>query len=211
MCAAVPTFGTSELAAGGIGPPAAAPVRWRSLRSSEVPASIALVCAHIQPLTPLAQTLSPRVMTRGRHWMKSRRIPVMCTRLLAAALLIATGSATPARAEVVRTAAVSYSDLDIGTAEGVRALDRRIRTIIAELCGTTLSVDYRGIADIRRCRVDAWRGYENSRAALLVRKEKGYLALGVRVGPSGRWRIEALSACGAGGRAAPIGCRPADG
>jgi UrcA family protein len=48
--------------------------------------------------------------------------------------------------------AISTSDLDLESAKGVRALDRRILTAASDLCGIPYSADPHGRADYRNCR-----------------------------------------------------------
>ena len=75
------------------------------------------------------------------------------TKIFLATLLAFT--ATPALAEpVTATSSVQTADLDLSTAEGQRALDRRLAAAVREVCGIGSDVDVAGKNDIRRCRVD---------------------------------------------------------
>lgn len=47
---------------------------------------------------------------------------------------------------------VSYADLDLGTARGVRTLDRRIDRAVRQACGWASDFDLAGQNDLRRCR-----------------------------------------------------------
>ena len=47
---------------------------------------------------------------------------------------------------------VSYSDLDLTSASGVRRLDRRIRSAVEEVCGEVTSFNPAGRNIIRQCR-----------------------------------------------------------
>lgn len=49
---------------------------------------------------------------------------------------------------------VSYSDLDLSTRQGVRTLDRRIRTAVETACGPTSDADLAGKNDVNQCRAD---------------------------------------------------------
>jgi len=60
-------------------------------------------------------------------------------------------AASPARAET-RTVTVSYADVDLGSAAGNAALDRRIRVAAARVCGP---MDLQFRAQVAACRRDA--------------------------------------------------------
>lgn len=47
------------------------------------------------------------------------------------------GATAPAHADTVRTATVSYADLDVAHAKGRAALDRRLRIAARSVCGST--------------------------------------------------------------------------
>lgn len=75
--------------------------------------------------------------------------------LLAFAAAAVAFSATPAFAQQPSsTVAVSYADLDLSTARGIRKLDRRIRTAVERACGPISSFDPAGKNDVRQCRTD---------------------------------------------------------
>ena len=65
-------------------------------------------------------------------------------------------SATPALAQppVTATSAVQTADLDLSTAKGQRALDRRLGQAAKEVCGTVSPADLAGQNEARRCRVE---------------------------------------------------------
>ena len=64
-------------------------------------------------------------------------------------------SATPALAEpVTATSTVQTADLDLSSAKGQRALDRRLELAVEDVCGTASDADIAGKNDVRRCRVD---------------------------------------------------------
>ena len=64
--------------------------------------------------------------------------------------------ATPALAEalVIATSTVQTADLDLSSAQGQRALDRRLAEAVKEVCGIASDVDIAGKNDVRRCRVE---------------------------------------------------------
>ncbi|MES2058172.1 MAG: UrcA family protein [Pseudomonadota bacterium] len=70
---------------------------------------------------------------------------------LAAATLVA-----PAFAQDTELGAgpqvVTYTDLDLTTAHGVRTLDRRIELAARQACGWASDIDIAGQNDMRRCR-----------------------------------------------------------
>ena len=69
------------------------------------------------------------------------------------ALLLAAGLPGIATAQEVPVAvSVSYHDLDLRSAAGVKALDRRLRRAVGEVCGDDLSVDVWSKIAARRCR-----------------------------------------------------------
>ena len=74
------------------------------------------------------------------------------TKIFLATLLAFT--ATPALAEppAMATAKVQVADLDLSSAAGQRALDRRLNQAVVEVCGTASEVDIEGKNDVRRCR-----------------------------------------------------------
>jgi len=76
----------------------------------------------------------------------------MKTTIILAALAIL--GATPALAQDVptRSIAISYSDLDLGSAAGRDALDGRIRQAIRQVCGTASPADLRGQNRVDDCR-----------------------------------------------------------
>ena len=74
------------------------------------------------------------------------------TKIFLATLLAVT--ATPALAEppALFTANVEVADLDLRSAAGQRALDRRLAQAVIEVCGTASDVDIEGKNEVRRCR-----------------------------------------------------------
>lgn len=74
-------------------------------------------------------------------------------------------SATPALAEspVIATSTVQTADLDLSSAKGQRALDRRLELAVKEVCGTASDVDVAGKNDVRRCRVETLAGLSGER------------------------------------------------
>ncbi len=53
--------------------------------------------------------------------------------------------------------AVAHKDLDLRTATGAKALDRRIWRAVVEVCGTAPDFDIAGKNDVRHCRRDTKR------------------------------------------------------
>lgn len=57
------------------------------------------------------------------------------------------GQATP----VVRSQAVSYSDIDLGTQQGASELKRRVRVAVENVCGTASPQDLAGLNKANHC------------------------------------------------------------
>ena len=79
--------------------------------------------------------------------------------VIASALITATAiKAAPAFAEApaadVNVSIVSTGDLDLATAGGKRALDRRLVIAAREVCGTASDADLEGKNKARACRAD---------------------------------------------------------
>lgn len=90
--------------------------------------------------------------------------------------LAALAFASPLSAQPVNArAAVSTAGLDLGTPDGVRALDLRILHAASALCGTPSSADIRGRAAYDQCRDDAraTAAAERSRIVELARQGSG--------------------------------------
>ncbi len=73
-----------------------------------------------------------------------------------AAALLATFTAAPALAQDanVRSVAVSYADLDLGSEAGRATFDNRLRQAVREVCGVASSADLRGQNRVDECRED---------------------------------------------------------
>ena len=68
--------------------------------------------------------------------------------------LVATPALAQSQAPALTRVVVSAADLDLASAAGQRALDRRLAHAVVEACGVTSTVDLTGSNDIRRCRVE---------------------------------------------------------
>lgn len=64
------------------------------------------------------------------------------------------------------TAIVRTADLDLGSAAGRRALDRRIGNAVREACGAASDIDLRGRNAVEACRVDTRQAAQAQRSAL---------------------------------------------
>ena len=98
--------------------------------------------------------------------------------------LAALAFASPLSAQPVNArAAVSTAGLDLGTPDGVRALDLRILHAASALCGTPSSADPRGRATYEQCREEAraTAAAERSRGVALAR-HGGSVAVAVASG-----------------------------
>ena len=72
--------------------------------------------------------------------------------ILAAAVVVASlGAAAPALAQSAESVTVSYADLNLGTASGRTALDRRITNAAEQLCGFYQPTELTWAAAVRAC------------------------------------------------------------
>lgn len=76
------------------------------------------------------------------------------TRIFIATLLAFTAVPALADQPATTTANVQVADLDLSTASGQRALDRRLTRAVIEVCGAASDADLAGKNDVRRCRAD---------------------------------------------------------
>jgi UrcA family protein len=78
------------------------------------------------------------------------------SKILILAALAAAPLTQPALAQnaAPRTATVAHADLDLSTAKGVKALDRRIWRAVVAVCGTAPDYDLKGKNDVRACQRD---------------------------------------------------------
>ena len=76
------------------------------------------------------------------------------TKFFIATLLAFTATPALAQPPVVATSTVQTADLDLSSATGQRALDRRLEIAVKEVCGTASDVDIAGKNEVRRCRVE---------------------------------------------------------
>lgn len=99
------------------------------------------------------------------------------TKLLNLSLLLSALVATPALAQSAAPAptrvVVSAADLDLASAAGQRALDRRLARGVIEACGTASTIDLAGSNDIRRCRDDISARIAADRDRLVQLASKG--------------------------------------
>lgn len=108
----------------------------------------------------------------------------MKTVLIGAALLAAQ-LAAPAAAgtgEKRRDVPVNISDLDLGTREGVAALDRRLARAVVKACGTAHYLEPEQLNEVDRCRAAARDRAMATRAKILGGEA------GAAVGAAGAFR-----------------------
>ena len=86
--------------------------------------------------------------------------------LAAATTLLAPATATAQGTSHTET--VSYADLDLARPEGVRELDRRLRSAIEYACGPVSSADPAGKRAVRACRADLRRAVTERRDQVLA-------------------------------------------
>ena len=91
-------------------------------------------------------------------------------KLIAAATLIATAAPAFAQAHgTTRSVHVSYADLDLRQADGVKQFDRRLRAAIGAVCPDGVSTDRFATADVMRCRNAAAIALKSERAAAIAK------------------------------------------
>ena len=73
---------------------------------------------------------------------------------LGASAMLALAAPPPALAADSTRASVRYADLDLRNAQGVEALDRRIRTAVETVCGDASDADLEGRNAVRICRAE---------------------------------------------------------
>ncbi|MGR4890212.1 UrcA family protein [Sphingopyxis sp. LARHCG72] len=78
--------------------------------------------------------------------------------ILAALAAVSIGQPVSAQTEPANpSVAVAHKDLDLRTADGAKALDRRIWRAVVTVCGTAPDFDIAGKNDVRQCRRDTKR------------------------------------------------------
>ena len=85
--------------------------------------------------------------------------------LAAATILYAPATAQTAASH---TETVTYADLDLARPDGVRELDRRLRTAIDNACGPVSSADPAGKRAVRSCRTALRRAVTERREEVLA-------------------------------------------
>ena len=91
-------------------------------------------------------------------------------------LLLAVGIATPALATPApadHRVVVSTADLNLASARGQRALDRRLAHAVIEACQAASHADLAGQNDVRRCRVETTSRVAQRRNELVRLASKG--------------------------------------
>ena len=80
-------------------------------------------------------------------------------------------TAVPAIAEqpILASSTVQTADLDLTTAKGQQALDRRLQQAVKEVCGKSSDVDVAGKNDVRRCRAETLADLSSERDLRVAR------------------------------------------
>lgn len=101
------------------------------------------------------------------------------TKIFLATLLAFT--ATPALAEPITVSStVQTADLDLSSATGQKALDRRLALAVNEVCGTASDVDIAGKNDVRRCRVETLASLASERDQRIARSSGAPIEVAAR-------------------------------
>ena len=85
------------------------------------------------------------------------------TKTFIAMLMAFTAVPAIAEAPFIATSTVQTADLDLSTAKGQQALDRRLSQAVKEVCGDASDADIAGKNEVRRCRVETLAGLANER------------------------------------------------
>lgn len=104
--------------------------------------------------------------------------------ILLSAALVAAQLAAPAAANAGQTrrdVPVRIADLDLGTREGVAALDRRLARAVVKACGSAHYLEPEQVRDLDRCRAAARERAMATRDRIL-HLAAGQSALGARAG-----------------------------
>lgn len=98
------------------------------------------------------------------------------TRLSVAALLLLAAAPAAARPGAPPSVHVRHSDLNLTTAAGLAALDRRIQRAVEAACGLAGATDLRSRLLAARCRESAVPSAAAQRAAVLAKASQVRLA-----------------------------------
>lgn len=114
--------------------------------------------------------------------MKQTLLLMTGSALATAALFFASAPARSAPisagTEVVRV--ISTADLDLSSAAGRKALDRRIGRAVIDLCGQAADVDLAGRNAVRKCRADALAQAYQARDQRLAMRSNAPIQLAAR-------------------------------
>ncbi|WP_114954299.1 UrcA family protein [Sphingosinicella terrae] len=92
----------------------------------------------------------------------------MLTTLVALAATTALLAPATAQSSSTHTESVRYADLDLARPDGVRELDRRLRTAIENACGPISSADPAGKRAVRACRTSLRNAVSERRNQVLA-------------------------------------------
>lgn len=98
--------------------------------------------------------------------------------LAAAAMAVtATGFSASASAQnrITKSVEVTYSDLDLTSADGQATLDGRIKGAVRKVCGSHNSKDIRDTMDHLGCVKEAKQSAKRAKVSLIARAEAGTL------------------------------------
>jgi UrcA family protein len=99
------------------------------------------------------------------------------TALFSLALIASATTIAPTVAEafepVTVTSSVRTADLDLSSAKGQQALDRRIVNAAREVCGTASDVDLEGKNAVRQCRSETIAQAASQREQLIAAAKSG--------------------------------------
>jgi UrcA family protein len=91
------------------------------------------------------------------------------TKTLIAMLLAFSSAPAIAEAPFIASSTVQTADLDLSTAKGQQALDRRLSQAVKEVCGEASDIDIAGKNEVRRCRAETFASLTSERDQRVAR------------------------------------------
>lgn len=102
------------------------------------------------------------------------------TKTILMAVLAAAAAPLAAEPPAPVSATVRIADLDLGSSQGQRALQHRLRIAVAEVCGTASPADLKGQNAVRKCRSATFASAAQSAATRIAAKDRSAVAIAAR-------------------------------
>jgi UrcA family protein len=93
------------------------------------------------------------------------------TTLIALAATLATPAIAQDWGNQPHTVQVSYGDLNLNSAQGIAALDRRIDAAVGRFCGAPMNLSE--YSHVRKCRAAAFASARSQRTVVLAQAQSG--------------------------------------